>query len=92
MDDFKVELPKTFHKISDNNCSLIGVNPVFKEIVHEQTFWSNCVAFETFNLKRGQDFLDNPRHENTGLLNSSFKLKTLVQLTYVILILMVNFN
>lgn len=72
MVDIKVKLLKTFHKRSDNNCFLIGVDPRFKETVYEQTFWPNGVAFERFNFKRGQHFLDNPRQENTGLLNSSF--------------------
>lgn len=70
--DISVKLLKTFYQKEDNNCFLIGVDPTFQEMVYQQNFWPQGVAFQRFNFKKGQHFLDNPRQMNTGLNNNSF--------------------
>lgn len=62
MDAISVKPLDTWHKVENNNCFLVGVDPNLKSIVYEPNFWPRGVAFDRFNFRRGQHFLDNSRN------------------------------
>nr|CAI5817968.1 unnamed protein product [Callosobruchus analis]CAI5818908.1 unnamed protein product [Callosobruchus analis]CAI5859624.1 unnamed protein product [Callosobruchus analis] len=56
---------KTYHQRQNNNHYLIGVPPSLEKEVYSLDFWPIGVAFDRFNFRIGQKFLDNPR-QNEG--------------------------
>lgn len=79
--DISVKLLKTHYKKKDNNCFLVGVDPCLKEMIYEHSFWPKGIAFERFNFRRGQHFLDNPHQTNIGVNDSSITMENSVFLS-----------
>lgn len=59
--DISVKLLKTAKTIPDNQCFMVGVHPSLLQMVYDENFWPQEVAYARFNFRIGQRFLDNPR-------------------------------
>lgn len=66
LEEEKISVKKldTWHKVEDNKCFLIGIDPAYKESVYSASFWPKGVAYERFNFFKGQRFLDNQKTTN----------------------------
>ncbi|CAH1107492.1 unnamed protein product [Psylliodes chrysocephalus] len=59
--EISVKALKTYYQNKNNKCFLVGTDLSLKNVIYEQNFWPAGVAFERFNFKKGQHFLDNNR-------------------------------
>jgi hypothetical protein len=49
---------QTFYQKSDNKCFLIGVQPAYKEAVHDKNFWPRGIRYSRFDFRKREDILD----------------------------------
>lgn len=62
--DVFVKKVDTYHKINDNNCFLVGVDPKYKQTIYnDDSLWPKGVIYQRFNFVRGQKFLDNQKYK-----------------------------
>lgn len=54
----------TYYRAIDNNCFLIGVDPIYKNDIYNDAFWPKGVIYQRFDFIRGEKFLDNPKTKN----------------------------
>lgn len=71
-DLISVKKLKTWYQTENNNCFLIGLDPNLKETVYDPKFWPKGVAFERFNFKQGQRFLDKPKSQPNVVNGGNF--------------------
>lgn len=63
MNDIEVTKLSTITTKADNQSFMIGVNPILQEEVYKSSFWPRNIAFERFDFRRGQRFLNSQKSE-----------------------------
>lgn len=73
-ENISVKKVDTYYQTKDNNCFLIGVNSVYKNVIYNDSFWPKGVMYQRFDFIRGEKFLDNPKFKNN--LNKKTQLQS----------------
>lgn len=69
-ESISVKSIRTYYQVKDNKCFLVGVDQTLKDTVYYEHFWPRGVAFDRFDFRKGQHFLDNPRTRRSNNTNN----------------------